>query len=76
MVFFQQQRGDVNADCKVTSADIIYMVNYVFKTGPDPMPIIDVANVNCEGAVTAADIVFIVNYVFKGGDAPLGICPP
>jgi hypothetical protein len=74
-VFYQQQRGDVNRDCAITSADIIHLVNYVFKSGPAPLPDAEAGNVNCTGPVNSSDIIFLVNYVFKGGDPPLGICP-
>ena len=74
-VFYQQQRGDVNRDCAITSADIIYLVNYVFKGGPPPLPSAEAGNVNCQVGITAADIIYLVNYVFKGGDPPLGECP-
>ena len=75
-VFYQQQRGDVNRDCAITSADIIHLVNYVFKSGPAPLPDEEAGNANCAGGITSADIIFLVNYVFKGGDPPLGQCPP
>jgi hypothetical protein len=29
--------GDVNADCRITSSDIIYLVNFVFKGGAAPL---------------------------------------
>ena len=28
--------GDISANCDVSAADIIYTVNYVFKSGPAP----------------------------------------
>ena len=31
--------GDVNESGSLTAADIIYMVGYVFKTGPEPLPV-------------------------------------
>ena len=76
-VYYQQQRGDVNQNCLITSADVIYLVNYVFKGGPPPVPNAEVGNVDCAGPVyaNAADIIFLVNYVFKGGAPPLGLCP-
>ena len=74
-VFFQQQRGDVTEDCKINSTDIIYLVNYVFKGGPEPKPETEAGNVDCKGGVTSADIIYLVNFVFKGGPPPLGRCP-
>lgn len=61
--------GDANADGIWTAADIIYMVNYVFKSGP--APVVDGhGDVNCSGAVTSADIIALVNFIFKGGAPP------
>jgi subtilisin family serine protease len=62
-------RGDFTVDGSVTSADIISLVNYVFKGGPpsaDPWTM----DPNLDGSPTAADVIFLVNYVFKGGPAP------
>jgi parallel beta-helix repeat protein len=64
------QCGDVNNNGAITSADIIYLVNYVFKGGPAPNPLWT-ADVNNNGAITSADIIYLVNYVFKGGPAPV-----
>lgn len=61
--------GDANADGRTTSADIIYMVGYVFKGGEPPV-VAGHGDVNCDGVNTSADIIFLVNYVFKGGDPP------
>lgn len=66
--------GDVNVDGVVTSADIIYLVNYVFKGGPPPIPCAAAGDVNCDGVVTSADIIYLVNYVFKGGPPPCDPC--
>jgi hypothetical protein len=66
--------GDVNADSTITAADIVYLVNYVFKGGPAPAPCPANGNVNCDGAVTAADIVYLVQHVFNGGPPPCDIC--
>lgn len=64
--------GDVNADGTITSADIIYMVNYVFKGGA-PAVIPGHSDVNCDGVTTSADIIYLVNYVFKGGAGPCSV---
>lgn len=64
--------GDANHDGVHTSADIIYLVNYIFKGGPAPLPVAAVGNVNCDLNITSADIIYMVNYIFKGGAAPCG----
>jgi hypothetical protein len=61
--------GDTNADGLTTSADIIFMVNYIFKGGAAPS-VPGHGDVNCDGLDTSADIIYLVNYVFKGGPAP------
>jgi len=62
--------GDTNFDGVITSADIIHLVNYVFKGGLPPQPVPRSGDVDCSGAITSADIIGLVNYVFKGGTPP------
>jgi hypothetical protein len=66
--------GDVNVDALLTSADIISLVNYVFKGGPAPLPIELAGDIDCSGAVTSGDIISMVNHVFKSGPAPCDAC--
>jgi len=66
-------RGDVNNNGSTTSSDIIYLVNYVFKGGPPPLPVVSEGDVNCSATITSSDVIFLVNYVFKGGPTP--VCP-
>jgi hypothetical protein len=69
-----QVTGDVNSDGVLTAADIIYLVNYVFKAGDLPMPIEGAGDVDCTGVVTSSDIIFEVNHVFKSGPVPCDAC--
>ena len=62
--------GDVNEDGSVTSGDIIYMVNHVFKGGEPPRPVPASGDVDRSSALTSADIIFLVTFVFKSGTAP------
>jgi hypothetical protein len=66
--------GDVNIDGFITAGDIIYMVNFVFKSGPPPNPIVAAGDVNCDGNDTAADVIYLVNMVFKSGPPPCDVC--
>jgi hypothetical protein len=59
--------GDVNLTGTITSSDIIYLVNFVFKGGAAPKPCVAAGDVNCSGAVTSADIISLVKWVFHGG---------
>jgi hypothetical protein len=62
--------GDQNHDHVISSADVIYLVNYIFKAGPAPQPCIAAGDVNCSGGVSSADIIYMVNFVFKSGPGP------
>ncbi len=64
--------GDVNESGTHTSADIIHLVNHIFKGGPAPLPVPMSGDVNRSGNLTSADIIALVNYVFKSGTPP---CP-
>jgi len=66
--------GDVNESGNLTSADIIALVNFVFKAGDPLQPCEANGDVNCSGSVTSADIIYMVNHVFKGQDPPCDIC--
>jgi len=64
--------GDVNNSGTINSADIIYLVGYVFRGGPPPACNPNGGDVTCNGRTDAADIILIVNHVFKGAPAPSG----
>jgi hypothetical protein len=66
--------GDVNVSTTITSADIIYLVGYVFKGSAAPLPCAAAGDVNCSNTVTSADIIYLVGFVFKGGTAPCDAC--
>lgn len=62
--------GDVNVDGNHTSADIIQLVNHVFKSGPPPAPVPGSGDVNRSGTLTSADVIYLVNFIFKSGAPP------
>jgi hypothetical protein len=76
-VFFNQNqlyvKGDVNQDNKVTVADVVFLVNYLFKGGPEPY-YLACGDVNRDCQTTVSDAVYLVNYLFKGGPLPLSGC--
>ncbi|HEX9912181.1 MAG TPA: LamG-like jellyroll fold domain-containing protein, partial [candidate division Zixibacteria bacterium] len=62
-------RGDANVDGKRTVSDVVYLINYLFKGGSFPQPLL-AGDANCDGQVTVSDVVFLINYLFKGGPTP------
>jgi serine protease len=63
-------RGDANNDKSITAADVTYLVNFLFKLGPIPLPVLEMGDVDCDGDVTVSDIVYLIAYLFKGGPKP------
>ena len=57
--------GDANMDGKVTVSDVVYLINYLFKGGPEPWKAY--SDANGDGKVTVSDVVYLINYLFKGG---------
>ncbi len=68
--FLSAKRGDANGDQKITVSDVIYLINYLFKGGPAPIPEVSVGDVNCDGKITVSDVIYLINYLFKGGPSP------
>jgi hypothetical protein len=66
--------GDVNVNGSLTSADIIWLVGYIFKSGAAPLPVAEAGDVNCDSVVNSGDIIYLVNHIFKGGPAPCDAC--
>jgi len=66
--------GDADYSGGVTSTDVIWLVNYVFKGGTEPLPCVANGDVDCTGGISSADIIYLVGYVFKGGEPPCDIC--
>ena len=65
--------GDANRDDKVTKTDVIFLINYLFKGGPQSNPAY-IGDANCDGSVNISDVVYLVSYLFKGGPPPGHSC--
>jgi hypothetical protein len=60
-------RGDVNQDGILDIADVVYMINYLYKSGPPPLPFPDQGDVNHDKVTDVSDIVYLLNFLFKSG---------
>ncbi len=64
--------GDANGDEVVNIGDAVYIIAYIFKSGPAPDPL-DAADADCSGAVNVGDAVYLVTFIFNSGPPPC--CP-
>jgi PKD repeat protein len=62
-------RGDANHDETINVGDPVYLINYIFRDGPEPISI-EAGDANTDFMINISDAVYLVNYIFKGGPAP------
>ncbi|MGB2698340.1 MAG: FG-GAP-like repeat-containing protein, partial [Candidatus Zixiibacteriota bacterium] len=60
--------GNANRDNTVSVADIVSVINYLFKSGSEPW--LYMSDCDADGEVTIADAVCLVHYMFKSGYPP------
>ncbi|MGB2979641.1 MAG: hypothetical protein WBC77_00125, partial [Candidatus Zixiibacteriota bacterium] len=82
-------RGDVNASDtldlpSLDVSDLVYLINYLYRGGPAPLPFADQGNVDGMGPyggpvdtvcpknnVDVQDLVYLLNFIYKGGPPPV-----
>jgi hypothetical protein len=62
-------RGDANRDGAINVADIVYLINYLFRDGPVP-PHWDSGDANCSKMIDIVDVICLINYLYRGGPPP------
>lgn len=62
--------GDANGDGVVTTADVIHMICFAFRSCSPTVGEGFIADVNCNGSLTSADIIFLISYLFRSGPPP------
>ncbi|MEE9441712.1 MAG: M14 family zinc carboxypeptidase [candidate division Zixibacteria bacterium] len=65
--------GDANNDNAVNVGDAVYIINTIFKGGPEP-PTLTAGDPNCDGQSNVGDAVYLINHIFKNGFAPCLFC--
>ncbi len=62
-------RGDANGDGQINIGDVIYLANYLFIQGPEPVPF-EAGDADSDGEVNTGDLIYLANYLFSGGPPP------
>jgi hypothetical protein len=65
--------GDTDPSGGVDIDDAVYVITYVFGSGPAPVPL-EVGNVDCLESVDIDDAVYLVMYIFAFGPVPCAQC--
>ncbi len=66
--------GDVNADNTMDLCDILYLINYLYKNGPEPLPWWFTGDADCDMLVDITDLLYLINYLYKNGPEPCYPC--
>jgi hypothetical protein len=61
--------GDADGSGGTDIDDAVYLINYIFASGPAPEPP-EAGDCDCSGAIDIDDVVWLINYIFVGGDPP------
>lgn len=62
-------RGDDNGDGVIAFGDVVYLIDYLFKSGPSPDPLW-IGDVIYDEVLDIEDVVYLIKYLFKGGPPP------
>lgn len=67
--FMPDHTGDANSDGAVDLADVVFLINYLYKEGgaPDPLRLGD-PSADC--SVDLADVIYLINYLYRSGPEP------
>jgi hypothetical protein len=61
--------GDADASQSVDIDDVVYLINYIFSGGSEPVPY-ESGDADCSGGLDIDDVVWLIAYIFSGGNAP------
>ncbi|MFH2036985.1 MAG: M28 family peptidase [Candidatus Zixiibacteriota bacterium] len=61
--------GDLNNTETINIIDITYLISYLYKGGPEPIPM-ESGDVNNTGDINILDITYLISYLYKSGADP------
>jgi len=62
--------GDANRDFNVNILDVVYLINYLYKSGPSPDPFASGDN-NGSVTINILDITYLIDFLYRSGPAPV-----
>jgi len=62
--------GDIDNSGGINILDGTYIINYLYRHGPAPIPP-ETGDVNNDAAANILDVTYLINYLYKGGAAPV-----
>lgn len=66
--------GDVNESKTINILDITYLISYLYKDGPAPVPHECTGDPNGSSVVNLLDITYLIAYLYKDGPSPVDYC--
>lgn len=61
--------GDADSNETINLLDIIYLINNIYKNGPDPVPL-ECGDVDSNYSLNILDIIYLINFIYKDGMEP------
>lgn len=65
--------GDCDNSGQTSISDVVYLINYIFAGGSEPLPY-SAGDADCDELVSISDAVYLINYIFAGGGVPCASC--
>jgi subtilisin family serine protease len=62
-------RGDANSDGTINILDASFIINYLYKNGPEPYAVY-CADADANGGINLLDATYLINYLYKDGPPP------
>jgi hypothetical protein len=61
--------GDVNRDQLLDLGDVLYLINYLYKGGSEPLPT-EAGDCDRDQIVDLSDVLYLISYLYKSGPPP------
>lgn len=58
--------GDASNDSLVDLGDVLFLINYLYKNGPDPC-VMEAADPNADCQVDLGDVLYLINFLYREG---------